>query len=140
MDLADEYVLLAPDEGNPVDFQAEYHVIAQFTRGTSGGGSTFQAYFRTADENGPNFFKRVFATTATDTVLIWPLRLRPGVPFVIYGSLLVDALKGTNEVEVRFKFTHLPTGAVISSCQGFLTEQPVPAIERTWGRLRATYR
>jgi hypothetical protein len=40
----------------------------------------------------------------------------------------------------EFYFPDLPPGWTVSSCKGYLKEQPVPAAVTSWGRVKASYR
>jgi hypothetical protein len=42
--------------------------------------------------------------------------------------------------QVEFVFLDLPPGCQVTSCKGYLQEQPTPALARSWGNLKAAYR
>jgi hypothetical protein len=62
-----------------------------------------------------------------------------GTPFglEIHG----DANHGYNlNNHAQFVFLDLPPGAVVTSCKGYLQEQPTPAQATSWGNVKAAYR
>jgi hypothetical protein len=40
----------------------------------------------------------------------------------------------------RLSFEGLPPGSSMTSCKGYRQDQPVPALARSWGGLKAIYR
>ncbi len=64
-----------------------------------------------------------------------------GTPFPLSLSVGVSASgRQGGYSHARLSFEGLPPGARIASCKGYHQDQPVPALARSWGAVKATYR
>jgi hypothetical protein len=54
--------------------------------------------------------------------------------------LFTGAGNGHSSGTARLRFTGLPQGAAVVSCQGYRQEVPVPVLATTWSRIKAAYR
>ncbi len=87
-------------------------------------------------------------TGASDRVTDGPVQMRmkvplfhaPGEEFAVYFSLEAGAagLSGDAHAAGTLRFSGLPPGAYVISCQGY--DLPVPAIPTSWGQVKALYR
>lgn len=74
--------------------------------------------------------------------LLLPVTIVSGQPVTIEYQLWAQRAAGGNhgaEGSGRLRFTGLPEGARVVSCQGF-DSAPVPARRSSWGRIRTLYR
>jgi hypothetical protein len=55
-------------------------------------------------------------------------------------ALATDHSSGSARLEGTFTFVDLQPGWTVTSCKGYLKEQPTPAAAASWGRVKAAYR
>lgn len=71
-----------------------------------------------------------------------PITIVAGQPVTIERQLWAQKAPGGNhgaEGIGRLRFSGLPEGARVVSCQGF-QDDPVPTLRRSWGKLKSAYR
>ena len=128
--VADEYVVVGP-AGPDLSFEVVLQLTATIdTEGTATAGigrdwSASQTIQRTT-------------TGMEQTVL--PIVVAPGTPFRLHAraSAVGGHYEGTGIAKATIRFQGLPSGYVITSCQGF--DVPVPTLPTTWGGVKAHYR
>jgi hypothetical protein len=69
-----------------------------------------------------------------------PLWHAPGEEFALYASLSAGAAGTTGDAHATgvLRFSGLPQGAYVVSCQGY--DLPVPTLQSSWGQIKALYR
>lgn len=63
-----------------------------------------------------------------------------GTPVGITIDAQASGTPGVAEGHLAYRFVDLPPGWGVTSCKGYVQEQPVPAIPATWGKVKAAYR
>jgi hypothetical protein len=63
-----------------------------------------------------------------------------GTPFGLELYVLADVGGYDTGADASFAFIGLPPGTSVTSCHGFTQDQPVAALARSWGSVKATYR
>ena len=70
-----------------------------------------------------------------------PLEVIAGEEFGLHMEVTASASWGDGTASMSgLAFSGLPPGASIVSCQGFLQESPVQALQASWGRVKSIYR
>jgi len=149
MSVRDEFVVTGPAAGTPVPMRVRLRFSgAACAYGPSvGSGAAGTMSLRLLDplpgENPASvpfsvpYSTSCFVSYADSVDLVFT---RPaGTPFglEIHG----DSHGGYNFSDhARFTFLDLPPGARVSSCKGYLQEQPTPARPTSWGGVKAAYR
>lgn len=135
--------------GTPLTFHAELHV---------GGGISLQcgyypsggiaARIELPAANAAELFVHSGCSeefccgggASTDSVLRIAIQVPAGDEFGLRLRLSASARFGYAAAGGTLRFSDLPPGAVVTSCQGFRQDFPVPARSRTWGGVKALYR
>jgi hypothetical protein len=132
--MRDEFTVVGVAEGTPIRFSA--HLIVQGA--ISGKGRIWAAI-------GDN----LAGSDGLDTQVSGPviadvstfLECTAGVPFLLateLGAAGTTEPGGTVSATATLRFTDLPAGSAVVSCQKY--DVPVPALTRTWGSVKGTYR
>jgi len=140
----DEYWLEGPASNDPISFSANLHVTGTAGSnelktpnyctgsGISGGLQSGAAGEYVAD--GAAFcHDRVIDLTAT-----LPLQKNSGEVFPLTVSARANANSDEAIINGVLTFS-VPAGYTVRSCHGFLSS-PTPALNRSWGNLKAAYR
>ena len=145
--LRDEFVLAGPAPGIPVTLhlRIRYHGTAGgYGTGPSAGGiiSARAVTPLPGDVESQKTYGAPYALSGTMSYsdsLDFFLARTAGTPVGI--ELHADAAYGYYlDNQLRFEFLDLPPGSTVTSCKGYLQEEPTPASSRSWGSLKATYR
>ena len=94
----------------------------------------------------PSYVETYFTASATGTETATrqvrlAVNMKAGEPFDIQLSAAVFASGGAGGFSHgRLSFEGLPPGTSITSCKGFRQDAPTPALAKSWGGLKATYR
>lgn len=149
----DEYRVGGIPVGTPVSFTAEMDVSAHlggYCYGTHGTGSSASASLREGESNGSYvsistpMYEVGFNSCARDTSLAQTLRVSivrfPGEVFTLHFSLSSFQLKNQATLSGRLRFSGLPPGASVVSCQGYRQDFATASLPVTWGQLKARYR
>lgn len=137
---SDHYDVIGPPDAGCSDvFRVELHVMAHFMKSQFGGQGDVSASIR-LNGSGPRLFVVPKATATIDTVVTMELTRCGGTGFDLEIGLHTGASGGSCTASAQFAITDLDPSLVIVSCQGFRSEQPVPALPATWGGLKARYR
>lgn len=147
--LNDEFTLSGPPAGTPVTFHVR--VRAHGTLGGFGGPTGSHALLEIGalvpqPGDPPSASKSFDAPPGLSDVIAFSDSLdftvtRPaGSPV----GLQFHALAGTGGYDTsliaQLVFLDLPSHATVTSCKGYSQDQPVPALARSWGSVKATYR
>lgn len=149
--LNDEFIVNGPAVGSPITLhlRIRYHgTVASFAPG-GGGNGVVGASALVAQAGDPPAAQKAFgdvnAPATGGTVptfadsLDFVLPRTAGVPIGLQIHALIQ--NGYNDNLVGdFRFIDLPPGANVTSCEGYTQEQPVPALARSWGSVKAAYR
>jgi len=134
----DEYIVTGPPTGTPLLFAVEFTV-----NGSSTGPASCR--MRASTDHEYNHLPSVFTSGPNlSSVLRLPILVAPDTPFRVRYSL--GALLGGNGVSMSvtesgtFRFSGLPAGAKVRSCQGFQQDITVAAATPSWGSLKIRYR
>jgi hypothetical protein len=145
--LRDEFVLEGPAPGTPVTLRLRIRY-----QGSAGGyGPSFPAATASiaaraiVEEPGDLPAAASFQSDYSGGVVDFSdsldlaLARTAGAPvgMVIHTSVAHGYLVN---VTLELEFVDLPPGSTVTSCKGYLQEQPVPALTRSWGELKAAYR
>jgi hypothetical protein len=134
IDVADRYWVVGATGEMPLHFTAEFWVDGA----TSGSNGSVSAILREpADPTG-----------ARERVIDGPVHLRMTIPlehgvgeeFVLF-ALLTAGFQGPGgyaHAVGTIRFSGLPAGAYVMSCQGY--DLPVPTVPTTWGKVKSLYR
>jgi hypothetical protein len=132
----DVYKVIGVPAGQPVDVTAELVVSGDAYSGSHTPhfkwDITSGADYGEGFPPGPTFANRVLQVTIhamgeQEFPLAW---------HVLSGMSLEG---GYAEISAQFRFSNLPAGASVVSCQGYATGA-VPTTPSTWGALKASYR
>jgi len=147
--LADDFTVSGPPAGSPVPLhlRVRFHgTLGGFGGpGESGHGFVAARPLVAAPGDPPPAQTNVAAPDPYSGMVTYADSLdlslvRPaGAP----TSLEIHALlqRGYSDViDASFVFLDLPPGASVSSCKGYSQAQPVPAVVRSWGSVKAIYR
>jgi hypothetical protein len=147
LSLRDEFTLGGPAPGTPVTLhlRIRYHGTAGgYGSGPSGGGVISMRAL--APEPGDVEAQKTYGapyglsgTMSYSDSLDFFLSRTAGTPVGI--ELHADATYGYYlDNQMEFVFLDLPPGSNVTSCKGYMQEQPTPALARSWGSLKAAYR
>jgi hypothetical protein len=132
----DAFTLLNAAPGTSVPCQAILRISGSLTgAGTIGAGLEDSAHPGT----GVNYFLNT-AQPNVSVDLVLPLSLSSDNPVTLNFFLAAfgDFPAGTSQATAVLRFSGLPAGVTVVSCQSY--DLPVPAQPATWGRLKAVYR
>lgn len=146
--LDDEYTVHGPVAGAPINLhlRVRFHGRAASYGEPEGAGRCTIGVSALAPVAGDPTPVKIFQASLnsptgiafTDSVDFVVART-VGVPVGIEMHLLAE--HGYDEqVYADFAFVDLPPGMSVTSCKGYSQDQPVPAIARSWGSVKATYR
>jgi hypothetical protein len=127
----DRYTLMGPDSSIGVTFGAQLHA---FMSGFGSGNGQMSLNDGTANAAS------ISSSTGSITI---PLVNRAGHTFELYLAASVGVggeFSGGYSVSGSLEFFGLPAGFSIVSCQGLVSDSPVPALRSSWGRVKAIYR
>jgi len=77
---------------------------------------------------------------STETVLRMPIQCIAGDFFGVNAYVMSQSTGEASACHARYRFTGLPEGASVVSCQGFRQDFPVPIRPFGWGDLKVRYR
>lgn len=75
-----------------------------------------------------------------DQTLSVPFSVAAGDDFLAYVVLTASASNTSADVAAQLRFTGLPAGATVTSCQGFRQDVATSAARSSWGALKLLYR
>ena len=140
---SDEYVVLGMPSGTPVTIQAEFQLTGYYTNQTAccdgdASGSILEGATNRAASSfsggavGENSFDRTLSITVAAVA---------GASFVLRLEVRAHGTEGANaEITGQLRFSGLPAGTSLTSCQGFRQDGPTPTIPSSWGSLKIRYR
>ena len=139
----DEYQLVGPGV-LPVAFSARLHVTGDAESLSDGFYHGAVALWAVIEEQGGlRDSLRIDVgggqTQSFDRVLSIPLSHIPSSPFGLSIAANGGCSLGVGHLLVQLEFA-LPSGYLVSSCQGYAGPSSVPARATTWGSLKARYR
>ena len=145
--LRDQFTVTGLPDGTPIALKLRMHATMESFAG--GGPGDFAGLFlkpaalpAVVGESYPQtgWGSNDGSVAATDS-LDMVLQRTAGVP--IGMEIVVDLVAQAfcyARAQVSFEFVDLPPGVTVTSCHGYLQEQPVPARPASWGSLKAAYR
>jgi hypothetical protein len=142
----DEYMILGPPGGTPVSFAVEFEVSGNVNLSLCGGDGNLGAAFSTvgsptaSTSYACNAACSCFGNQFLNTVLSLPLTRNAGTFFPLGYTLAANGVFGGGNLTGQFRFTGLPPGSSIISCQGYRQDAPVPVQRTSWGTLKVSYR
>jgi len=147
--LRDSFTITGPATGTPVTFHMRFQVDGSVNWTGYGPPQQVQVAVRPIEVH------------AGDALAEWGFGLtsepRTTYPFTGSFDIALQRLAGESvgiEIEAQsaihnagstrlngtFSFPDLPQGWSVNSCKGYHKDQPVPAIARSWGDVKAAYR
>lgn len=143
----DQFTVTGLPAGTPIALKLRLHVsMESFAGGGPGDFAGFilkpHAFPGVAGESYPekSWGSNDASVAATDSLDL-VLSRTAGVP--IGMEILFDLVAQAfcyARAQVSFEFVDLPPGVTVTSCHGYLQDQPVPARTASWGRVKAAYR
>jgi len=144
----DQYDVVGVPAGTPVVVVAELSVEgAILSQGCGGSGCWGTLGFSLASGASlrESYLTRNMFSVGREPVqgaVVLPITIVAGQPVTIERQLWAQRAAGGNhgaEGIGRLRFSGLPEGARVVSCQNF-ADSTVPALRRSWGRLKSAYR
>ena len=146
--LDDEFTVNGPPPGTPLNLhlRIRFHGHAESYGNPAGAGRCTIGARALAPVAGDPTPEKVFQAALNAPVSItfadsvdFVVARTAGAPVGIEMHLLVE--KGYGDfIDAVFMFLDLPPGSSVTSCKGYAQDQPVPALARSWGSVKASYR
>ena len=149
----DVYQIVGMEPGTPVSLVAEITAVGGvdlFGQCVFSPFGSFSATF--FGDSGPSVSASGYASFGppycdgsgqerTEIVLQLPVAATAGQAFALHMEASTSVRWGSAHASLNnLAFSGLPPGASIVSCQGFLQEPPVQALQASWGRVKSIYR
>ena len=138
VDTADEFVVLGLALGTPVELTAVldasgggWPLVPELPYSVGSGSASISDGTASDSEQAANgSFSRPLSLG---------LHVSVGQPFVLHLRVTASADLGGGSAQGQLRFTGIPPGCTVSSCQGYQFG-PVPVRKTTWGSLKARFR
>ncbi|HKQ57878.1 MAG TPA: hypothetical protein VJY35_08405 [Candidatus Eisenbacteria bacterium] len=141
----DEYTLTGPPAGTPFTIRARLGFSARADEECTPHGhcdyGDARLLLREGASNEASF--AIHGGTATDVREVI-VQGTVGAAFQLFISVYASAYSINSGAQANFtgqlEFLDIPSGARVTSCQGFVAEGPVAVRQSSWGRLKQVYR
>ena len=143
--MTDSFQVVGPPDGTPLDFAAQLMLSGEAHTNTCDLNCCFGVAGGRIQEGASNRVQADFrpscgAMGINMTVEV-QVRRASGERFlmvaVVYGG---GDEGGRGDIRGTLRFSGLPEGASVVSCNGFRQDVPLPVVRASWGQLKTTYR
>lgn len=150
--MADVFTLQGLPDGTPVTFTLELVVQGRLFAWRYDGHFGYQsgATFRAGLDDDPSIsIAKFIQSSHFDTgeksldineSVVQVATRNAGQPFTVVGFGSTGGIGAYANVWGKYRFHNLPPGVSVTSCQGYVPQDPTPTSPRSWGRVKVLYR
>ena len=134
----DDFRVVGIPAGTPLSFFAEWSFHASgslsgaYGAAGIGSGNVASQRHQVGPTGEPKF--------TGEGILVEPIVVNAGDEFRLTTMVAASSGWGGAGAQGSLRFSGLPGGARVESCQGFVQDVPVPVAARSWGSVKAHYR
>jgi hypothetical protein len=143
--MSDSFQVVGPADGTPLEFTAQL-ILSGSASGRGCGIPCCDGYadarlLEGSSNSADSLFYSFCGTQFFNTTLEVQVRRLSGERFQVTTSISAAGSEGgSGAIDGTLRFSGLPEGASVVSCNGFSNGPPVPVTRGSWGRLKTHYR
>lgn len=143
--MSDSFQVVGPADGTPLEFTAQLILWGSVNGRGCGRACCYagaQARLLEGSSNAAeSTFRSPCGTTSINTTIEVQVHRLSGEGFLVTASVSGGGIEGASAaIYGTLRFSGLPEGASVVSCNGFRQDFPVPVARGSWGRLKTRYR
>jgi hypothetical protein len=141
--MSDSFVVVGPVEGTPLEFTAQLTLWGYVDNRGCGRACCYAGGQARLFEGSSSPAQVSFnsCTTSLSTTIEVQIHRLSGERFRVTAYIAGGGIEGASaSIYGSLRFSGLPEGASVVSCNGFLQDAPVPVARGSWGRVKTRYR